>query len=83
MFKAAAKAVQKVAAYARVSTDREEQETSLTAQTDYYKKKITEHPGWEFVEIYVDDGVSGLSTSRREGFNHMVEIALQNASIWC
>ena len=83
MFKAAAKAVQKVAAYARVSTDREEQETSLTAQTDYYKKKITEHPCWEFVEIYVDDGISGLSTSRREGFNHMVEIALQNASIWC
>ena len=76
MFKAAAKAVQKVAAYARVSTDREEQETSLTAQTDYYKKKITEHPGWEFVEIYVDDGVSGLSTSRREGFNHMVEDCL-------
>lgn len=76
MFKAAAKAVQRVAAYARVSTDREEQETSLTAQTDYYKKKITEHPGWEFVEIYVDDGISGLSTSRREGFNHMVEDCL-------
>lgn len=72
-FKEAAKVVQRVAAYARVSTDHEEQETSLTAQTDYYKKKITEHPGWEFVEIYVDDGISGLSTSRREGFNHMVE----------
>lgn len=75
-FKEAAKAVQRVAAYARVSTDHEEQETSLSAQTDYYKKKITEHPGWEFVEIYVDDGISGLSTSRREGFNRMVEDCL-------
>lgn len=75
-FKEAAKSVQRVAAYARVSTDHEDQETSLSAQTDYYKRKILEHPGWEFVEIYVDDGVSGLSTSRREGFNHMVEDCL-------
>ena len=75
-FKEAAKSVQRVAAYARVSTDHEEQETSLAAQTDYYRKKILEHPGWEFVEIYVDDGVSGLSTSRREGFNRMVEDCL-------
>ena len=75
-FKEAAKSVQRVAAYARVSTDHEDQETSLAAQTDYYKKKITEHPGWEFVEIYVDDGISGLSMSRREGFNHMVEDCL-------
>lgn len=75
-FKEAAKSVQRVAAYARVSTDHEEQETSLAAQTDYYKKKILEHPGWEFVEIYVDNGISGLSTSRREGFNHMAENCL-------
>ena len=75
-FKEAAKAVQRVAAYARVSTDHEEQETSLAAQTDYYKKKIMEHPGWEFVQIYVDNGISGLSTSRRDGFNHMIEDCL-------
>ena len=72
-FKEAAKSVQRVAAYARVSTDHEEQETSLTAQTDYYRKKILEHPGWELVGIYVDDGISGLSTNHREGFNRMVE----------
>ena len=72
-FKEAAKSVQRVAAYARVSTDHAEQETSLTAQTDYYRKKILEHPGWELVGIYVDDGISGLSTNRREGFNRMVE----------
>lgn len=72
-FKEAVKSVQRVAAYARVSTDHEEQETSLTAQTDYYRKKILEHPGWELVGIYVDDGISGLSTNRRDGFNRMVE----------
>lgn len=75
-FKEAAKSVQRVAAYARVSTDHEDQETSLSAQTEYYRKKITEHPGWEFVEIYVDDGISGLSTKHREGFNRMVEDCL-------
>ena len=75
-FKEAAKVVQRVAAYARVSTDHEEQETSLAAQTDYYKRKIMEHPGWEFVQIYVDNGISGLSTNRREGFNQMIEDCL-------
>lgn len=75
-FKEAAKAVQRVAAYARVSTNNEDQETSLAAQQDYYRKKILEHPGWELVDIYVDEGISGLSTSRREGFKRMVEACL-------
>lgn len=75
-FKEAAKSVQRVAAYARVSTDHEDQETSLSAQTDYYKRKILENPGWECVKIYVDDGISGLSTRHREGFNRMVEDCL-------
>lgn len=75
-FKEAVKSVQRVAAYARVSTDHEDQETSLSAQTDYYKRKILEHPGWECVKIYVDDGISGLSTRHREGFNRMVEDCL-------
>lgn len=75
-FKESEKAVQRVAAYARVSTSHEEQETSLAAQTDYYRKKILAHPGWEFVEIYVDDGFSGLSTRHREGFNRMMEDCL-------
>lgn len=72
-FNASQKLTQRVAAYARVSTDHEEQATSLTAQTDYYRKKIQEHLGWRFVEIYVDHGIPGLSTNRREGFNRMVE----------
>lgn len=76
IFNEAARTILRVAAYARVSTDHEDQETSLAAQADYYKKKITEHPGWEFVEIYVDDGISGLSTNRRDGFNRMMEDCL-------
>lgn len=75
-FNASKKLTQRVAAYARVSTNNEEQAASLVAQTDYYRKKIQEHPGWAFVGIYVDSGVSGLSTNRREGFNRMVEDCL-------
>lgn len=64
---------EKVAAYARVSTDHEEQASSLAAQTDYYKKKILANPGWEFAGIYADDGVSGTSFHRREEFNRMMQ----------
>ena len=64
------------AAYARVSTDHENQESSLAAQMDYYRNKILKHAGWEFVEVFVDDGISGLSTKRREGFNRMVDSCL-------
>ncbi len=74
--KEAEKTVQRVAAYARVSTDHEDQESSLAAQTDYYRKKILKHAGWEFVEVFVDDGISGLSMNRREGFNRMVDACL-------
>lgn len=65
-----------MAAYARVSTDHEDQESSLTAQTDYYRKKILQHAGWQFAGVFVDDGISGLSTNRREGFNRMIDSCL-------
>ena len=70
------KAKRKVAAYARVSTAAEEQESSLIAQRTFYEKHIRENPEWEFVEVYYDDGVSGLSYIKREGFNRMVADAL-------
>lgn len=44
----------KVAAYARVSTDSEEQLTSYEAQVDYYTKHIRSNREWEFVEVYTD-----------------------------
>ena len=47
-------AVRRVCAYARVSTDDEEQKTSYDAQVEYYPKFISEHEGWEFVGLYAD-----------------------------
>ena len=78
-FKDTTKAILRVAAYARVSTDHEDQQSSLVAQTEYYKKLISERPGWQFVQVYVDDGISGLRTERREGFNRMIEDCLAGA----
>ena len=65
-----------VAAYARVSTDQEEQETSFEAQCDYYSKLIRGNPAWEYAGLYTDDGVSATSTARREGFNRLIADAL-------
>lgn len=67
----------RVAAYARVSSESEEQEHSLSAQTDYFEAFIKENPLWEYVGLYVDDGVSGLSHQMRDGFNRMVADALE------
>ena len=66
----------RVAAYARVSTEKEEQEHSLEAQTDYFETYIKENPRWKFVGLYVDDGISGLSYHNRDGFNRMVADAV-------
>ena len=48
----------RVAAYARVSTDSEEQQTSYAAQVDRYTKYIQERADWEFVAVYTDEGIS-------------------------
>src|SRR5699024_7759786 len=66
----------KTAAYARVSTDSEEQATSYEAQVDYYTNYIKSRDDWEFVDIYTDDGISATSTKRREGFRQMIADAL-------
>lgn len=72
----AMKKKKRVAAYARVSTGSEEQETSLVAQRDYYEKFIRKNEEWLFVDVYYDDGISGLSFRNREGFNQMIADAL-------
>lgn len=46
---------QRVAAYARVSTEHEEQQSSYEAQVDYYTRKIKERSDWSFVEVYTDE----------------------------
>ena len=66
----------KVAAYARVSTDHEEQQSSYEAQVDYYTTYIQGRDDWEFVSVYADEGITGCNTKKRDGFNSMVEDAL-------
>lgn len=66
----------RVAAYARVSTNNEEQLTSYEAQVDYYTRYIQSKDEWEFVDVYTDEGISATNTKKREGFNRMVADAL-------
>ena len=66
----------KVAGYARVSTDLEEQQSSYEAQVDYYTNYIKSRDDWEFVSVYTDEGISATSTRHREGFQEMVADAL-------
>ena len=62
----------RVAGYARVSTDSDEQFTSYEAQVDYYTRYIKQNPEWEFVKVYTDEGISGTNTKKRTGFNEMI-----------
>lgn len=66
-----------VAAYARVSTDSDEQLSSYEAQVDFYTRHIKSNPEWEFVNVYTDEGISGTNTKKREGFNRMVADAME------
>ena len=66
----------RVAGYARVSTDSDEQFTSYEAQIDYYTRFITARQDWTFVNVYTDEGISGTNTKKREGFNQMIADAL-------
>jgi DNA invertase Pin-like site-specific DNA recombinase len=69
-------AKRRTAAYARVSTDSEEQLTSYEAQVDYYTKYIKERADWEFVRVYTDEGISATNTKKRDGFKQMIADAL-------
>ena len=72
---AADKQKRRVAGYARVSTDKDEQYTSYEAQVDYYTEYIRRNPDWSFVKVYTDEGITGTSTRNRDGFNEMVKDA--------
>ena len=63
----------RVAAYARVSTDSDEQFTSYEAQKEKYENQIQSNPQYIFVGIYADEGISGTSTKHRKGFNKMIK----------
>ena len=66
----------RVAGYARVSTDSEEQQTSYVAQVSYYTEYIKNRPDWEFVKFYTDECISATNTRHRDGFNQMIADAL-------
>ena len=66
----------RTAAYARVSTDSDEQLISYEAQVDYYTNYINGRDDWEFVSVYTDEGITGCNTKHREGFKRMVADAL-------
>lgn len=66
----------RVAAYARVSTGREEQQTSFKSQMEYYTRLILGNPDWEMVDVYADEGISGRSMKKRVRFREMIKDAL-------
>lgn len=63
----------RVAAYCRVSTLHEQQETSYEAQVEYYMEKIKSNPNWKLAGIYADDGKSATSTKTRDDFQAMID----------
>ena len=65
----------RVTYYARVSTDKDEQLHSLSAQIRYYNEFIRRNPQWIFVEGYIDEGISGTTVVKRENFLRMIQDA--------
>ena len=65
----------RVAAYCRVSTELEEQESSYEAQVEYYTRKIQETENWKLAGIYADDGKSATNTKKRDDFKAMIKDA--------
>ena len=66
-------ALEKVAAYCRVSTDSKDQLNSYRTQIGYYTNFIAQHPGWELVDIYADEGITGTSLEKRDEFKRMLQ----------
>lgn len=62
----------RVCAYCRVSTGDVNQTSSYELQKNHYEDMIKEHPGWELVDIYADEGISGTSLQHRDEFNRMI-----------
>ena len=63
----------KVAAYARVSTNSEDQLNSFESQVKYYNEKITKNIEWSFVEVYADESISGTQDYKRSNFMRMIQ----------
>ncbi len=64
-----------VAVYCRVSTQSDEQATSFENQVTFFRAYVKSHPEWQLYEIYTDEGITGTSVKKREGFLHMIRDA--------
>nr|WP_206762670.1 recombinase family protein [Mobilitalea sibirica] len=67
----------RVAAYCRVSTETEEQNSSYEVQVAHYTEFIKKNNEWEFAGIFADDGISGTNTKKREEFNRMIDECME------
>lgn len=65
----------RVTFYARVSSDSDEQATSVVNQVDYFTNLIKSVPNWTFINGYIDEGISGKSVNKRDAFLQMIEDA--------
>ena len=65
----------RVTFYGRVSTDMDEQLSSLAHQIDYFTNKINENPRWKRVQGYIDEGITGTSVKKRKDFLRMIDDA--------
>jgi len=65
----------RTAAYCRVSTDSDEQELSFEAQCEFYTDMIMRNPKWQYVDVFADEGLTGMATKSRSDFNRMIR--------WC
>lgn len=62
----------RVAAYCRVSSEKDEQLNSFDVQVSYYKEKIANNPEWKYAGIFADEGISGTSLKNRDEFKRML-----------
>ena len=62
----------RVCAYARVSTDKDDQANSYESQCSYFTEYIQRHSDWDFAGIYADEGITGTSIKKRENFRRMM-----------
>lgn len=65
----------RVTYYARVSSEKDEQLNSLDNQISYYEDLIKKNPNWTYAEGYIDEGLSGATTKKRENFHRMIDDA--------
>ena len=65
-----------VSPYCRVSTDKDDQTNSFASQMQYFTEYVNRNENWTLGEVYYDEGISGTSVKKRDGFNRMIADAL-------